>query len=49
MKKFIVTYTVDCGITYECREVEGKSYTDAYLTVDSLLPSDAAITSIIPA
>jgi hypothetical protein len=49
MKKYIVTYTKDYGITYECREVESTSYTDAYVIVDMTLPAYAAITSIIPA
>ena len=49
MKKFIVTYTKDYGITYECLEVESKSYTYAYLIVDMTLPAYAAITSITPA
>lgn len=49
MKKYIVTYTQDYGITYECREVESKSYTDAYVIVDMTLPTYAAITSITPA
>ena len=49
MKKFIVTYTEDYGITYESREVESVSYTFAYLIVDMTLPSHAAITDIIPA
>ena len=49
MKKYIVTYTKDYGATYECREVESKSYTLAYLLVDMMLPADAAITDIIPA
>lgn len=48
MKKYIVTYTKDCGDTYECREVESESYTDAYVIVDLTLPSYAAITSINP-
>ena len=47
MKKYIVTYTKDYGLTYECREVESESYTYAYLTVDMTLPAYAAITSII--
>ena len=46
MKKYIVTYTRDYGTTYECREVESESLTDAYVTVDLTLPSYAAITSI---
>lgn len=46
MKRYIVTYTRDYGDTYEYREVESKSYTDAYFTVDVTLPSDAAITNI---
>jgi hypothetical protein len=49
MKKFIVTYTMDYGDTYECREVESESYTAAYVIVDLTLPSYAAITSINPA
>ena len=49
MKKYIVTYTKDYGDTYECREVESESYTAAYVTVDMILPSYAAITSISPA
>ena len=49
MKKYIVTYTKDYGITYEYREVESKSYTDAYVIVDMTLPTYAAITSITPA
>ena len=48
MKKYIVTYTKDYGITYECREVETESYTSAYLIVDLMLPSYAAITNIMP-
>ena len=48
MKKYIVIYTKDYGITYESREVESKSYTEAYLLVDMTLPSYAAITSINP-
>ncbi|MBO5879642.1 MAG: hypothetical protein J6Q68_03740 [Clostridia bacterium] len=46
MKKYIVTYTKDYGITYECREVESESYTTAYVIVDMTLPSTAAITAI---
>lgn len=46
MKKYIVTYTKDYGITYECREVVSESYTAAYITVDLTLPREAAITSI---
>lgn len=46
MKKYVVTYTTDYGITYECREVESESYTFAYVAVDLTLPSYAAITSI---
>lgn len=46
MKKYIVTYTKDYGITYECREVESESYTFAYLIVDMMLPAYAAITNI---
>jgi len=49
MKKYIVTYTKDYGITYECREVESKSQTAAYVIVDLTLPVYAAITSITPA
>ncbi len=49
MKKFIVTYTKDYGITFECREVESESYTFAYMLVDMTLPSSAAIISITPA
>ncbi len=49
MKKYIVTYTKDFGDTYEYREVESKSYTDAYMTVDMMLPSYAAITNVSPA
>ena len=49
MKKYIVTYTKDYGITYECREVESESYTFAYLIVDMMLPAYAAITNISPA
>ena len=49
MKKYIVIYTQDYGTTYEYREVESKSYTDAYMTVDMTLPSYAAITNISPA
>lgn len=49
MKKYIVTYTKDYGITYECLEVESVSYTAAYVIVDMTLPSYAAITSINPA
>ena len=48
MKKYIVTYTKDYGITYECREVESETYTAAYVLVDLTLPSYAAITSIDP-
>ena len=48
MKKFIVTYTVDHGATFERREVESRSYTEAYLIVDMTLPSHGAITSIRP-
>jgi hypothetical protein len=48
MKKYIVTYTKDYGITYECREVESDSYTSAYVIVDLTLPAYAAITSINP-
>ena len=46
MKKYIVTYTKDYGITYECREVVSESYTAAYITVDLTLPREAAITNI---
>ena len=46
MKKYIVTYTKDFGITYECREVETETYTLAYLMVDMRLPASAAITSV---
>ena len=46
MKKYIVTYTEDYGVTYECREVESKSYTYAYMEVYCTLPSYAAITSV---
>ena len=46
MKKYIVTYTKDYGITYENREVESESYTSAYVIVDLTLPSYAAITGI---
>lgn len=49
MKKYIVTYTKDFGITYECREVETETYTLAYLMVDMMLPASAAITNISPA
>ena len=49
MKKFIVTYTKDYGITYECREVESETLTAAYVIVDMTLPSYAAITNISPA
>jgi hypothetical protein len=49
MKKYIVTYTKDYGITYEVREVESETYTLAYVIVDMTLPSYAAITSIVPA
>ena len=49
MKKYIVTYTTDYGITYENREVESETHTGAYVIVDSTLPAYAAITSIIPA
>ena len=49
MKKYIVTYTKDYGATYECLEVESRSYTFAYLIVDMTLPAFAAITSITPA
>lgn len=49
MKKYIVIYTEDYGITYEVREVESESYTYAYIAVDKTLPSYAAITSICPA
>ena len=48
MKKYIVTYTKDFGITYECREVESETYTLAYLMVNMTLPSSAAITNISP-
>ena len=48
MKKYIVTYTKDCGGTYEYREVESESYTAAYVIVDMTLPDYAAITSISP-
>ncbi len=48
MKKYIVTYTRDYGITYECREVESDSYTSAYVIVDLTLPTYAAITNINP-
>ena len=46
MKKFIVTYTKDYGVTYEYCEVESESYTSAYIIVDMTLPSYAAITGI---
>ena len=49
MKKYIVTFTKDYGITYECREVVSESYTAAYIIVDMTLPAYAAITSINPA
>ena len=48
MKKYIVTYTKDYGITYECREVESESFTAAYVIVDLTLPRYAAITNISP-
>ena len=48
MKKYIVIYTNDFGTTYECREVESKSYTEAYVIVDMTLPAYAAITSVNP-
>ena len=48
MKKYIVTYTMDYGTTYECREVVSESYTGAYVIVDLTLPAYAAITGIIP-
>ena len=49
MKKYIVTFTKDYGITYECCEVVSESYTAAYIIVDMTLPAYAAITSINPA
>ena len=49
MKKYIVTYTKDYGITFEYREVESTSYTYAYLIVDMTLPAHGAITNIRPA
>ena len=49
MKKYIVTYTKDYGGTYECREVESESYTNAYVIVDLTLPAYAAITNITQA
>ena len=48
MKKYIVTYTMDYGDTYESREVESESYTAAYIIVDFTLPAYAAITNIQP-
>ena len=48
MKRYIVTYTKDYGLTYEFREVESVSYTAAYIKVDLTLPREAAITSISP-
>ena len=48
MKKYIVTYTKDYGVTYECREVESDSFTTAYVIVDLTLPRYAAITNISP-
>ena len=48
MKRYIVTYTKDYGLTYEFREVESVSYTAAYIKVDLTLPREAAITSINP-
>ncbi len=48
MKKYIVIYTQDYGTTYEYREVETQSYTDAYVIVDMTLPACAAITSVNP-
>lgn len=49
MKKYVVTYTKDYGVTYECREVESESFTAAYVIVDLTLPRYAAITNISPA
>ncbi len=46
MKKYIVTYTKDYGITYECQEVDSESYTVAYVSVDMTLPAYASITSV---
>ena len=46
MKKYIVTYTKDCGGSYEYREVESESYTGAYVIVVLTLPDYAAITNI---
>ena len=48
MKRYIVTYTKDYGLTSEFREVESVSYTAAYIKVDLTLPREAAITSINP-
>ncbi len=47
MKKYIVVYTNDFGTTYECREVDSKSYTEAYVIVDMTLPACAAITTVM--
>ena len=49
MKKYIVIYTKDYGITYEYCEVESESYTTAYVIADLALPSHAAIACINPA
>ena len=49
MKKYVVTYTKDYGITYEYCEVESESFTAAYVIVDLTLTSYAAITNISPA
>ena len=48
MKKYIVIYTKDYGITYEYCEVESESYTTAYVIADLSLPAYAAITSVNP-
>ena len=49
MTKYIVTYTNDYGVTYECKEVESESFTAAYVIVDMTLPAYGAITNISPA
>ncbi len=46
MKTYIVTYTCDCGDTYENTTVESRTYTGAYIAVDLRLPSGSDIISI---
>ncbi len=46
MKTYLVTYTQDCGSTYQNTVVESLSYTGAYIAVDIMLPAGADIVSV---